>query len=91
MRAIKAGGTLGKCVFCSHTISETKDLSNEFAKIKAGKWICGMCLLDLREASFEVFFASEEKEAEYKESLITKAKEYGWVVNPTTGKLEKIE
>ena len=47
MRAIKDGGTLGKCVFCSHTLSETKDLRNRHARIKAGKWICGACLLDL--------------------------------------------
>ena len=91
MRAIKDGGTLGKCVFCSHTLSETKDLRNRHARIKAGKWICGACLLDLKEASFEVFFAYEEEEAEYRRKLVKKAKSYGWIVNPTTGKLEKIE
>ena len=72
MRAIKAGGTLGKCVFCSHTLSETKDLRNKHAKIKAGKWICGACLLDLKEASFEVFFAYEEEEAELLEEKLRK-------------------
>ena len=91
MRAINVGGILGKCVFCSHTLSETKDLRNKHAKIKAGKWVCGVCLLDLKEASFEVFFAYEEEEAEYRKKLIKKAKTYGWIVNPTTGKLEKIE
>ena len=53
MRAIKDGGTLGKCVFCSHTLSETKDLRNRHARIKAGKWICGVCLLDLRKLNIE--------------------------------------
>jgi hypothetical protein len=66
-------------------------LRNKHAKIKAGKWICGACLLDLKEASFEVFFAYEEEEAEYRRKLVKKAKSYGWIVNPTTGKLEKIE
>jgi len=45
----------------------------------------------LKEACVEAFFASEEEEAEYKRKLIKKAKSYGWIVNPTTGKLEKIE
>ena len=52
--------------------------------------MCGNCLIDLRDPVLEAFIAQEQEEEVYKEDLLEKVKQYGWSVNPATGKLQKI-
>ena len=90
MRNPKNGTTLGKCVFDNSVIVEGSGLRSDYAVLRAGKWLCGDCLLGLKD---EVFGAFMQKEADMdieKENLIRKVAKYGYSVNPTTGKLEKL-
>ena len=90
MRTPDVGTTLGKCTFDGNTIIEGSGMRSEHAVLRQGKWVCGECLLGLREQSFVAFLdecKSNDKEAS---ELLKKVKKYGWVLNPDTGKLEKL-
>jgi hypothetical protein len=52
--------------------------------------VCGNCLIDLRDPVLEAFIAQERQEEDYKEDLLEKVRQYGWSINPATGKLQKI-
>ena len=90
MRKAEIGTTLGKCVLDGNIVVEGSGMRSNHAIIRHGKWICGECLLGLREQSFVAFLdecKSNDKEAS---ELLKKVKKYGWVLNPDTGKLEKL-
>ena len=90
MRKPDVGTTLGKCIFDGNTIIEGSGMRSKHALLRQGKWVCGECLLGLREQAFVAFLdecKSNDKEAS---ELLKKVRKYGWSVNPDTGKLEKI-
>ena len=90
MRSPEVGTTLGKCTFDGNTIIEGSGMRSEHAVLRQGKWVCGECLLGLREQSF-VAFLDECKSNDIEASeLLKKVKKYGWALNPDTGKLEKL-
>tara|TARA_R100001594_G_scaffold51586_2_gene85026 strand:- start:274 stop:567 length:294 start_codon:yes stop_codon:yes gene_type:complete len=85
------GAELGRCVFCKDIIynSETT-IQHSHALFKNSKIVCGNCLLELRNPCLEAYVAKEQEERKEKDFLLDKVKEYGWKINPTTGKLVKI-
>ena len=90
MRSPEVGTTLGKCTFDGNTIIEGSGMRSEHAVLRQGKWVCGECLLGLREEAF-VAFLDECKSNDIEASeLLKKVKKYGWALNPETGKLEKL-
>ena len=90
MKAPEVGTTLGKCVFDNGVIVEGQSIRSQYATLRSGKWICGECLLDMLPVALEATESHMIAEAEKKDMLIAKVKKYGWSVNPTTGKLEKL-
>ena len=90
MKTPEVGTTLGKCVFDNGVIVEGQSIRSQYATLRSGKWICGECLLDILPVALEATESHMIAEAEKKDMLIAKVKKYGWSVNPTTGKLEKL-
>jgi len=90
MKTPEVGTTLGKCVFDNGVIVEGQSIRSQYATLRSGKWICGECLLDMLPVALEATESHMIAEAEKKDTLIAKVKKYGWSVNPTTGKLEKL-
>jgi len=90
MKAPEVGTTLGKCIFDNGVIVEGQSIRSQYATLRSGRWICGECLLDMLPTALEATESHMIAEAEKKDKLIAQVKEYGWSVNPTTGKLEKL-
>jgi hypothetical protein len=90
MKSPNVGTTLGKCIFDNGVIVEGSGLRSDYATLRSGRWICGECLLDLLDASFEAFIQQQKDSENEKQLLISKVKKYGWAVNPETGKLQKL-
>ena len=90
MKAPEIGTTLGKCIFDNQVIVEGQSIRSQYATLRSGRWICGECLLDMLPTALEATQSYMIEEAEKKDKLIFKVKEYGWSVNPATGKLEKL-
>ena len=86
------GEELGRCVFCRDLLYNSKaSLQHAQAHFKNSKIVCGNCLLDLKDPCLEAFIAQEREESQNKEVLLDKVKQYGWNINPATGKLVKIK
>jgi len=90
MKTPEVGTTLGKCIFDNGVIVEGQSIRSQYATLRSGRWICGECLLDMLPTALEATESHMIAEAEKKDKLIAQVKEYGWSVNPTTGKLEKL-
>ena len=90
MKAPEVGTTLGKCIFDNGVIVEGQSIWCQYATLRSGRWICGECLLDMLPTALEATESHMIAEAEKKDKLIAQVKKYGWSVNPTTGKLEKL-
>ena len=90
MKQPDVGTTLGKCIFDNGVIVEGQSIRSQYATLRQGRWICGECLLDMLPTALEATESHMIREAEKKDKLIAKVKRYGWSVNPTTGKLEKL-
>ena len=90
MKAPEIGTTLGKCIFDNGIIVEGQNIRSQYATLRSGRWICGECLLDMLPTALEATESHMIAEAEKRDKLIAQVKEYGWSVNPATGKLEKL-
>ena len=90
MKKPDVGTTLGKCVFDNGVIVEGPSIRSQYATLRSGRWICGECLLDMLPTALEATESHMIAEAKKKDKLIAQVKEYGWSVNPDTGKLEKL-
>ena len=90
MRDPEIGTTLGKCVFDGNTIIEGSGMRGAHAVLRQGKWVCGECLLGLREEAFVAFLDECKANDREASALLEKVKKYGWALNPDTGKLEKL-
>ena len=90
MKKPDVGTTLGKCVFDNGVIVEGNGIRSQYATLRSGRWICGECLLDMLPTALEATESHMIAEAEKRDKLIAQVKEYGWSVNPETGKLEKL-
>ena len=82
---------LGRCVFCREVLYNSEaSIQHSHNHFKKSKIICGNCLIDLREPVMMAYIAQQQEEEDYKDVLLEKVKDYGWIVNPDTGKLQKI-
>ena len=90
MRSPEIGTTLGKCTFDGNTIIEGSGMRGDHAVLRQGKWVCGECLLGLREEAFVAFLDECKANDREASALLEKVKKYGWALNPDTGKLEKL-
>jgi len=90
MKQPEIGTTLGKCIFDNGIIVEGQSLRSQYATLRSGRWICGECLLDMLPTALEATQSHMLREAKKREKLLAEVKKYGWSVNPTTGKLEKL-
>ena len=85
------GAELGRCVFCREVLYNSQaSVQHAYAFFKKSKMVCGNCLIDLKDPVIEAFIASEQEKEDYKDDLLERVKEYGWTLNPATGKLQKI-
>jgi hypothetical protein len=90
MKTPEIGTTLGKCIFDNGIIVEGQNIRSQYATLRSGRWICGECLLDMLPTALEATQSHMLEEAEKRDKLIAEVSKYGWTVNPTTGKLEKL-
>ena len=82
---------VGRCVFCREVLFNSEaSIQHEHKVFKKSKIVCGNCLIELREPVMMAFIAKKQEEDDYKDVLLEKVKDYGWTVNPDTGKLQKI-
>ena len=82
---------IGRCVFCREVLFNSEaSIQHSHKVFKKSKIVCGNCLIDLRDPVLEAFIAQEREEEDYKEDLLEKVRQYGWSINPATGKLQKI-
>jgi len=88
MRGFRSDAVLGRCTFCKYTVREGEDkFAARYAKITHGRWICGKCLIGMREAI-------DDAETGYKKEQNARTElldNMGYVMNPETGKLERKE
>jgi hypothetical protein len=88
MRGLQKDSVLGKCLFCSEKIIEgSLHLISKHAKITYGKWLCGRCLITMKDVVDEV---SKDWKEEHK-VLDKTARKNGFKINIATGKLELVE
>jgi hypothetical protein len=90
MRTPDAGTTLGKCTFCKDFIVEGNGMKAKHATVRGGHWMCGLCIMGLKNVVFQAFMDFQSESEKEKEELMAELKQYGWSVNPDTGKLEKL-
>ena len=82
---------LGRCVFCREVLFNSEaSIQHSHKVFRKSKIVCGNCLIELREPVMMAYIAHKQEEDDYKDVLLEKVKDYGWTVNPDTGKLQKI-
>ena len=77
MRSPEIGTTLGKCTFDGNTIIEGSGMRSDHAVLRQGKWVCGECLLGLREHAFVAFLDECKANDREASALLEKVKKYG--------------
>ena len=88
MRGLQEGAILGKCLFCSAKIKEgSSHLTSKHAKITYGKWLCGICLISMKDVVDEVSLDWKEEH----KVLDKKARKNGFKINVITVKLEVVD
>lgn len=88
MRGLQEGAILGKCHFCSDKIIEgNAELTSKHARITYGKWLCGRCLISMKDVVDDV---TEDWREEHK-ILDKTARKNGFRINIQTGKYEVVE
>ena len=90
MKTPEAGTTLGKCTFCKDFIVEGAGNRAKHATVKAGHWMCGDCVIGMKDTVLNAFMDYHKQADEEQEELLAQVRKYGWSVNPDTGKLQKL-
>ena len=90
MKIPEAGTTMGKCTFCKDYIIQGDTNRSKHATVKSGHWMCGDCILGMLDNVVAAFMDYQKEAEDEKEELLAKVGEYGWSVNPETGKLQKL-
>jgi hypothetical protein len=89
MRQPEAGTTVGRCTFCKDYIIEGSGNRAKHATIRSGHWMCGDCIIGMKDVVFGAFMDYHNDAEIEKEELLTNLKKYGWSVDET-GKLRKL-
>lgn len=83
MRGFYKLAKLGKCTFCNHPVEEgSPKPASIYAKITYGRWVCGNCLLGMKDAIESVVEAYDTYAVEENEDSSEQMS-----VDPKTGKL----
>jgi len=90
VKDIEHGTLLGKCVVDGQPIYEGSGNRSKHSTIVNGKWISGDIILKVYPKCFESFLDENRDNEKKKEILLESLGEYGWQVNPETGKLQKL-
>ena len=88
VKNVEHGTMLGKCVVDGQPIYEGSGSRSKHATIVNGKWLSGDIMLKIYPVAFQAFL--DENRDKEKEILLESLGEYGWQVNPETGKLQKL-
>ena len=90
MKTPDAGTTLGKCTFCKDFIVEGAGNGAKHATVRSGHWMCGDCVIGMKDTVLNAFMDYHKQADEEREELLAQVRKYGWSVNPDTGKLQKL-
>ena len=90
VKDVEHGTLLGKCVVDGQPIFEGSGARSKNATIINGKWLSGDTILKLYPTAFQAFLDENRDKEKEKEILLESLGEYGWQVNPETGKLQKL-
>ena len=90
VKNVEHGTMLGKCVVDGQPIFEGSGARSKNSTIVNGKWISGDTILKIYPVAFQAFLDENKDKEREKEILLESLGEYGWQVNPDTGKLEKL-
>ena len=89
-RDIDTGTLLGKCVIDGNPIYQGSGMRSKHAVILNGRWISGATILKIYPTAFQAFLDENRDKEREKEILMKSLGEYGWDVDPDTGKLRKL-
>tara|TARA_R110000824_G_scaffold327643_2_gene514523 strand:- start:444 stop:716 length:273 start_codon:yes stop_codon:yes gene_type:complete len=85
VRGFREEAVLGKCTFCQHKVTEgDKGWQSLSARITYGRWICGSCLIGMKDG-VDIAIANRAALPTIEDVSNSIVK-----VNPETGKLEVI-
>ena len=90
VKNVEHGTMLGKCVVDGQPIFVGSSARNKNSTIVNGKWISGDTILMIYPVAFQAFLDENKDKEREKEILLESLGEYGWQVNPETGKLQKL-
>ena len=90
VKNVEHGTMLGKCVVDGQPIFEGSGARSKNSTIVNGKWISGDTILKIYPVAFQAFLDDNKDKEREKEILLESLGEYGWQVNPETGKLQKL-
>ena len=89
MKQPEAGTTLGRCTFCKDFIIEGNGNRAKHATVRQGHWMCGDCVIGMKDVVFEALIDYTTTANKQKEEIVESLKAYGWSVDET-GKLRKL-
>ena len=89
MREPEAGTTLGRCTLCKDYIVEGQSNRAKHATVRSGNWMCGDCVVGMKDIVFEALMDYTDTANREKEKVVESLKAYGWSVDDT-GKLRKL-
>lgn len=91
MRGFREEAVLGKCTFCGHKVTEgAKGWQDRSARITYGRWICGSCLIGMKDGVEAAISNRDAMPAV--EDVINQVLEGSMLkLNPKTGKLEVVD
>tara|TARA_R110000737_G_scaffold336700_2_gene356348 strand:+ start:283 stop:555 length:273 start_codon:yes stop_codon:yes gene_type:complete len=90
MNEVKLGTLLGKCAVDGQAIYSGDGLRSKHATIINGKWLSGEILLKVVPHCLAAFFEDNRDKEKERELLLGRLSDFGWKVNPETGKLTKL-
>ena len=90
VKNVEHGTMLGKCVVDGQPIFEGSGARSKNSTIVNGKWISGDTILKIYPVAFQAFLDENKDKEREKEILLESLGQYGWQVNPETGKLQKL-
>ena len=90
MRGFREEAVLGKCTFCGYKVTEgAKGWQDRSARITYGRWICGSCLIGMKDG-VDAALSNKEVMPSIVDIQNEVFKGSGVQVNPETGRLELV-
>jgi len=90
VKDIEHGTLLGKCAIDGQPIYEGSGARSKNSTIINGKWLSGDTILKIYPVAFQAFLDENRDKEKEKAKLLDSLGEYGWSVDPETGKLQKL-